>query len=90
MAKHTKISCLKFKNGEISFCLDQVIRDDTDNSLEYAFVWRGGKKSSRQFIDKPAYFTWDLLGSLLRKAILDETISQENLKEFFDAFMGKE
>ena len=90
MAKHTKINSIEFNNGKVSFCLDQVLRDDTDDSLEYAFVWRGGKKSSEQFIDKPAYFSWNLLGSLLRKAILDESISQENLKEFFDAFMGKE
>lgn len=89
MAKHRKICSLEFENGEFSFCLDEILRDDKDNSIEYAFVWRGGTKSPNQFIDKPAYFSWNLLGSLLRKAILEGTISESNYLELMDAILGK-
>jgi len=82
MPKHKELVSINFHEGKYRFSLDEVLRDDEDGRTEYAFVWRGTKKSKDALMPKHAYFTWELLGKLLRKAYSEGKISDENVNEF--------
>jgi hypothetical protein len=82
MAKHDELVSNPTQCGNHRFCLDRVIRDDSNNEVEYAFVWRGTAKSKDGFILRPAYFDWEDLGKLIKKAFIEEQISEDEFKSF--------
>ena len=88
MPTHTKICSVEFNNGKNSLCLDKVIMDDKQKSIQFSFVSRGGKKSPDQFIPRQAYFTWDMLGELLRNAMQTKGLTKKEKNEFLDSLMG--
>ena len=90
MPKHEELVGIPFHNGNYRFCLDRVARDDEDGRLEYAFVWRGTKKSPDGFMPKPAYFDLALLGSTLRQAMAEGKLPAASAEEFLAALLGFE
>ncbi len=88
MTKHRKeLASVPFHNGQYRFCLDEVVRDDEDNRIEFAFVWRGSKVSPDAFIPKPAYFDWELLGQTIRKAVKSGELPQNEFNAFIMELM---
>ena len=89
MAKHVReIASVEFHEGQYRFCLDEVLRDDEDGRTEYAFVWRGNKKTPEGFVPKSAYFDWPLLGDLIRKAVKSDPALKEKVGGFLISFLG--
>ena len=89
MAKHQELISIALESGKYRFCLDRVIRDDEDNRIEYAFVWRGTAVSPDGFVLRPAYFNFQLLGQLLHKAIADKVLSQEDVSKLLLSLVGR-
>lgn len=79
---HTEISSIIFNEGRHRLCLDAV------GNGQYALVWRGTSVSPDGFIPKPAYFTWEDLGQLLRQATIEEAITREEIDIFVHSLMG--
>lgn len=88
MATHTEIESISIEGGRYRFCLDRVIRDDEDGRTEYSFVWRGTTTSPDGFIPRQAYFSFNLLGQLLHRAIVNHSISEDNAKELLLSLIG--
>jgi hypothetical protein len=88
MATHKKICSIRFPESKVSFCFDKVIRDDKDGEIEFAFVWRND--GSERHLRNPAYFTLDILGELLRKAIKEKCLTKKDINEFLNSFIGIE
>ena len=82
MGKHEKLVSIPFQDGKHNFCLDRVPCDDEKGTFNYAFVWRGNKKSPDGFIAKPAYFGWRILGQAIRKAINEGKVPAQDKKDF--------
>ena len=84
MAKHTELVSVSSDDGEMRFCLDSVIRDDEDGREEFALVWRGTKTSKDGFNFCPAYFTGELIGELVGKAL---RVKNVRIKPFIKALV---
>lgn len=88
MAKHQKIAEIKDPNWHNSFCLDEVIHEN--GNKDWAFVWRGTKISPEGFVNKPAYFDWNILGKLIKKSFVEKKVSDMEILEFFRGLMEKD
>ncbi len=89
MATHEELAAIPFSDGKHRFCLDRVVRDDEDGRIEFAFVWRGNKKSPDGFSPRPAYFGWQLLGKAIRQAMVEGKIDAEEAGNFLMALVGR-
>lgn len=89
-AQHQELTSIPFHEGNYRFCLDRVVRGDEDGRVEYAFVWRGNKRSPNGFTPKPAYFDFTLLGRVLRQSLAEGKIPSEDAKDFLAALVGLE
>ena len=89
MPKHTKLVAIPYDGGQYSFCLDHVLRDDKENETEFAFVWRGDSRSPNSFGRRPAYFTWQSLGEIIRLAIEEDKIDEKEIGSFLKALVGQ-
>lgn len=88
MAKHTELVGVPLPGGRCRFCLDQVIRDDEDGRVEYAFVWRGNRRSPNWFIARPAYFDFTLLATTMQKALAEGKIPSKAAKQLLRVLSG--
>ena len=88
MATHTELVNVPFEGGSYRFCLDRVVRDDEDDRVEYAFVWRGTSASADGFNPRPAYFDWGLLGQAIRQAFVSGMLDRNECNEFCEAIIG--
>ncbi len=89
MATHEELVAIPFDDGKYRFCLDRVVRDDEDGRIEFAFVWRGNKRSPDGFSPRPAYFGWPLLGKSIRQAIVEGKIDADDAGSFLMALVGQ-
>ena len=81
MPKHTELSSIKFNRGSNRFCLDIIEGGD------YAFVWRGNKRSKNGFVLRPAHFDWRTLGILIKQSFNEGKISKKEMQKFLDSLM---
>lgn len=89
MATHEELVAIPFHHGRYRFCLDRVVRDDEDGRIEFAFVWRGNKRSPNGFCPRPGYFDWPLLGRSIRQAMVEGRIDAEEASSFLMALVGQ-
>lgn len=88
MGKSEKMIEIPLQDMNRSFCLDRVLMDAKRQTFQYAFVWRGNKKSSKGYISKPAYFTWSMLGRTIREAMLTAKIPPKEIEGFLLELSG--
>ena len=89
MAHHNEMTSIPAVDEGCRFCLDDVIRDDEDGRHELSLVCRGTKATPDGFIPKPAYFSWDLLGRLIRKAIDNGDVSIDDFQPFMTRLLER-
>ncbi|MFA6924477.1 MAG: hypothetical protein WC223_09515 [Bacteroidales bacterium] len=83
MAKHIRLTSVKPKDSQYTLCLEKVIRDNTDGRTEYAFVLRDNDFITDEFALYRVYFDWHTLGSLIRKAVMENKINENERKKFY-------
>jgi hypothetical protein len=84
MATYSELTSIDYEG--VRFCLDRVSKED--GTFPYALVWRGTSVSPDGFINAPAFFTFDQLGILIRKARAENVITESELSALFINLIG--
>jgi hypothetical protein len=81
-----ELTSIPFQDGRYRFCLDQV----ENGTFPYRFAWRGTSVSPDGFINRPAEFDWGMLGRIIRQAVDQRLITNEELVGFMRGLVGSE
>jgi hypothetical protein len=88
MPKQTELVSLAFEDGRYRLCLDKVDNVKGETESLYCFVWRGTKRSRNGFVIRPAYFSFENIGRLLKMAVKEREITTAQLNEFLTALVN--
>jgi len=85
----SQLASFEYNDGANRLCLDLMPEDDENYSPEhpYRLVWRGDERSPDTFINRPAYFNWEVLGVLIRQALDNGRLTFHEFQPFLEALI---
>jgi hypothetical protein len=81
-----ELTSIPFQDGRYRFCLDRV----ENGTFPYRFAWRGTTVTPDGFINRPAEFDWNMVGRIIRQAIDQGHLTNEELATFVRGLVGRE
>ena len=81
-----ELARIESSNPRCDLCLEY---GDTDEGPRFRIVWRGGDRSLNQYHNRPAYFTWEMLGELIGAGVRTKYIERDHIAKFFSGFYSK-